>query len=88
MEETEIVEAVLRKQKLPDGVLGFEFQFGEDSTGDPALWIWFDVLDDLAPSKQKLTAYGSLAKAVKNELREKRISYWPFVRFRAAENQT
>jgi hypothetical protein len=42
------VEQLIREGKLPNFVVGADARVGEDSTGDPAVWVWFIVTDEAA----------------------------------------
>jgi hypothetical protein len=80
--EEATIRAVLKKHKLPPSVKGFELEFGEDSTGDLAVWILFDVDQDLQPSKEKLSALTRLDRSVRADLLATGITRWPYVKFR------
>jgi hypothetical protein len=67
------------------GFPSFELTFGEDSTGDPAVWIWFliDRADDA--DEARLRSLRRLRSSVQNALFEHRIARIPYIRFREAE---
>ncbi|MBI1776607.1 MAG: hypothetical protein HYR63_14775 [Proteobacteria bacterium] len=79
---------MVSKLKLPAGVKRFELQFGDDSTGDPAVWVLFIIDDDLNPSPKKVSEFSKLAQEVTADLLaklpKKGIERWPYVQFRAA----
>lgn len=62
----------------------FQLEFGEDSTGTPAVWVWFIVDDDLNPSKAKLSSANTLAQRIRSEVIRSGQGRWPYVSFRAA----
>lgn len=84
MGEARQIHALVRKHKLPPGVKTFELEFGEDSEGDPAVWVWFIVDDDLNPSPEKVSKLNKLARSVTTDIRSKIANRWPYVQFRAA----
>ncbi len=78
------VGALLKKHGLPDGVHGFEIEYGEDSVGNPATWVWLIVDDDLKPSKKKIRRFVDLSTAVTRDLWAAFPDRRPYVHFRAA----
>lgn len=80
--EAKKIHALLRRRRLPPSVRGFALEFGEDSTGDPAVWIWFEVDDDLRPSSRKLEELSELARSVTADILKKDFGRWPYVGFR------
>jgi len=78
------LNVVLKQQQFPYGIKGFDLEFGEDATGDPAVWISFPIDDDLHPSKEKLSRLNKLVQQTHDMIREYGVSRWPYVRFRAA----
>ena len=70
--------------KLKYPVRGIKVEFGTDSTGDPAAWIWIVVDDDLDPSREKVLQLNRLTDAVRDALLERSTDPWPYVGLRAA----
>jgi len=82
-DEAEMIRAGVEDRAFPPSVKGFAIEFGEDSTGDPAVWIWFEVDDDLNPSKEKLSELTGLYRSVTSDILKKLGgSPWPYVGFR------
>lgn len=81
--EASRVHDLVAKYANKAGYKHFQLEFGEDSTGTPAIWVWFIVDDDLKPSQEKLASANTLAQEVRSELirSEER---WPYVNFRTA----
>jgi hypothetical protein len=73
----------VKHQARPTDVRSFELNFGSDSTGDPAVWVWFLVQEDQNPSAEKIARLDRFAKAVRDALLGANIKYWPYVDFRA-----
>jgi hypothetical protein len=82
--EVRAILEILRRHRLPPGVEGPQLEFGEDSTGNPAVWLWFKIDEDLNPSDQKVSALNEFVRSVTADLLERKISRWPYVRFRVA----
>jgi hypothetical protein len=82
--EEKIVREILTRWTLPSNVHGFEIDFGEDSAGDPAVWIWLTVDDEIQPSDQSIAGLAQFVRGVRNDLLRAGLRYWPYVRFRPA----
>jgi hypothetical protein len=67
----------------PDDVKGYDVEFGSDWEGDPAVYVWFLVEDDLRPSEEKLERVGRYKNEVRRALLDAELSHWPFARLRA-----
>jgi hypothetical protein len=79
---SEGIETALRKMRhLPAAVKDWQVETGEDSTGDPAVWVWVTLEDDADFAvRQRLRT--SVRDAVHRNLR--RTEPWVYVRFRGA----
>ena len=82
--ETAIVRGILDKWQLPSNVRGTDLEFGEDSNGEPAVWIWLTVDDELKPSDESIVGLNWFVTNVRSELLRAGLHYWPYVRFRPA----
>ena len=87
-DEARVFHDIVRKitqefGRLPDGVQGVDFRFGEDSTGAPAVWVLFKGPDDLKPSKDKIATMQRFAKEVTSEIFRSGSERWPYVEFAA-----
>jgi hypothetical protein len=82
--EEKIVRGILKKWTLPPNVHRFDVDFGEDSTGDPAVWIWLTVDDELQPSPQSIAGLNSFVTDVRSDILRAGLRHWPYVRFRPA----
>jgi hypothetical protein len=72
-------EIVGRHGALPEGVRRVEFRFGEDSAGEPAVWIVFVASNDLKPSKGKIADLQRVADEVRSEVLRSDSQRWPYV---------
>ena len=75
----------LEKIPWPDGIHGMSIQLGEDWAGDPAIWIYFVVDDELKPSKARVDELSELASAVNLAIRRSDIGRFPYVDFRTRD---
>lgn len=75
---------LVKEYAVKAGYERFQLEFGEDSTGTPAVWVWFIVDDDLKPSQEKLASANTLVKTVRSELIRSGEERWPYVSFRTA----
>ncbi len=66
----------------PESIEHFDVQFGEDSEGEPAVWINFYVEDD---SEATISAVTTFAKRVQQDLLSHEWRQgWPYIRVRSA----
>jgi hypothetical protein len=65
--------------RLPEGVQRVEFHFGEDSEGEPAVWITFVARDDLKPSKAKISELQRIINEVRSQVIRSGTERWPYV---------
>ncbi len=73
-------DLVRRRFPLPDGFRTVKFRFGEDSAGDPAVWIVFIVeKDDLSPSRERIAEIRRAGEAMKSEVRRTGTERWPYI---------
>ncbi len=63
---------------LPAGVRRLQFRFGEDSVGDPAVWIVLVADDDLNPSKEKIAALGRFIDEVQAAILRSDTERYPY----------
>lgn len=82
--ESETVRRILNRWQKPPNVRDVDWEFGEDSAGEPALWIWLIVDDDPQPSAQSITGLNRFVTDIRGDLLRAGLRYWPYVRFRPA----
>ncbi len=73
--------------RLPGWVREIRFETGNDSNGDPAVWLWVEIEDDAATaemlSKNTRQVRGVLGECV----RQLEIPHWPYIRFRTSSER-
>jgi len=82
-EEAEIRELVSEAAK-PEGYSDFELTFGEDSTGDPAVWIWFLIDRPNEADEARLASVRRLRKRINEILFAHQIDRIHYIRYREA----
>lgn len=74
---------VIRSVPWPDYVFGADFRLGNDSTGDPAVWIWLLLNDDVEiESRAVQDELGRVRRAYLDEIQKAGINRWPYVSVR------
>lgn len=79
------IRAVLDRPGRPDSIHGYQLEFGEDHSGDPAVWVWLLVRDDnRSPQELQELLNTSIpySRSVGTELIGMGLEHWPYVRFR------
>jgi len=85
--ELEQVRDALESVQFPEFVLSWDFELGEDSTGDPAVWVWVIVRDDAADRPDFTKVSTGVEWKIREAFVAKGLGRWPFVRFRTASEQ-
>ncbi|MFO1079690.1 MAG: hypothetical protein U1E23_03560 [Reyranellaceae bacterium] len=78
------LRTLVARRARPRGYDRFELEFTEDSMGDPAIYVWFTVEDDLNPSKEKIASVNALVHDVTQALLDSGDGRFPYVQFRVA----
>ena len=79
MNEEELIKTVLKSLVRPAEVTAVDYQFADDSTGVPAVWVNLHVANDNSPSEQKVRKLSDFRKSVAKSLLDKNVSRWPYV---------
>ncbi len=79
-----VIKKVLAELARPKEVKAVDYEFGEDSTGAPAVWIYVR-LDDDNPSPEIVAKLSDYSRAVSQAILDSGIDFWPFVKFRATD---
>jgi hypothetical protein len=79
-----LMEAVYAsKTPFPDFILGIDYTLDIDATGDPGIWIWVIVPDDVDPDSPEFRTFSSwFDKAVRTALTHAKSQRIPYVHFR------
>lgn len=86
----ETIQAILAgidKSKLQVELLDWEIEIGENSTGDPAVWIWLILGDDEVNWKGEKIA--KLREFVRDRIWDRggENAPWPYIHFRAVSEK-
>ena len=76
------IRRLVKQVAEPEGFPLFELDFGEDSTGTPAVWISFLLDYEYPTTKDSIGALTRLGQRVKSNLFEHDINRVPYIRFR------
>jgi hypothetical protein len=80
--EARRIQALINRQKRPPGILTWEAKYGEDPTGEPAVWIWFHVKDEDRIPQRRIEELTDFMESVRSRLLEAKLGRWPYVGFR------
>ena len=80
--EVKRIHDLVRESAAPEGFRSFELRFGEDSTGDPAVWIWFAIDPQYPTAKESIQTLSRLQRRMKSALLRAQVDRIPYVRFR------
>ncbi|MBI3709287.1 MAG: hypothetical protein HY246_16665 [Proteobacteria bacterium] len=86
-QEVERIRDLMKGRALPAGVKNYEIELGEDSTGQPAMWIWFLVESSFQPTKETLDRLNDLARSFKATIFKAGIDRVPYVRLRSTDGK-
>jgi hypothetical protein len=56
-----------------------QFRFGEDSDGEPAVWITLFVQPDVNPSRETINEIDQLSESIRNEVINSDFRRWPYI---------
>lgn len=70
-------------QLLPDGVVELRFFVGEDSGGDPAIWVWAFLSDEATATHELLVKTGRRVRPIlRTAARAAAPNHYPYILFR------
>jgi hypothetical protein len=79
VDEAKVLHDIVRERvRLPKDVRRVEFRFGEDSTGESAVWIVLVTHDDLKPSKSKIASLQRVGEEVRSIVHSQ-TNRWPYI---------
>ena len=87
MQQTDALRKAIKGVKFPRGFVSWESRFGQDSSGDPAVWIWVIVDDDAADDPGFTAESTRVSREIREALQRTGSDRWPYVRFRTATEQ-
>lgn len=73
--------------RLPDWVREIRFETGNDSNGDPAVWIWVEIDDDAATANVLSRNTRQVRSLLGECVRHLEVPHWPYVRFRTSSER-
>jgi hypothetical protein len=80
--EARWIRELVKEAAEPEGFPLFELNFGDDSTGSPAVWISFFLDHEYPTTKESIEVLTRLGQRVKSSLFQHDISRVPYIRFR------
>jgi hypothetical protein len=78
VDEAKLGDIVRERVRLPEDMRWGEVRFGEDSTGEPAVWIVVVAYDDLKPSKSKVASLQRVREEVRSIVHSQ-TNRWPYI---------
>jgi hypothetical protein len=71
------------KMTFPDFVLGIDYTLDTDATGDPGIWIWVIIPDDLDPDSTEFREFVTVfPKVVRDALTTVKSDRLPYIHYR------
>lgn len=88
-EDLQIVVTLMKGVSIPAGVLSYDIQFDDDSTGDPAIFVMVKINDKYFTSRKKhLNELVEFMSAVTRQALTNGVSRWPYVKLISAPPRT
>jgi hypothetical protein len=79
VDEAKVLQDIIRERvRLPEDMHWGDFRVGEDSTGEPAVWIVVVAHDDLKPSKSKIASLQRAREEVRSIVHSQ-TNRWPYI---------
>jgi|GEM_PF-2355204 len=80
-DDARVIEEILRDLgPLPEGMHRVDYELGEDSVGDPAVWLLISADDDWKPSEKKIEDYYRFRRDLEMRVLMSGINRFPFTR--------
>ena len=86
--EEEMIRETLAALKRPSEVQDIQIEFGEDHSGNPAVWIKLSVTNSVRPRSPAWNDVFEYSQEIGQALSEKRLRHWPYVRFHSMAQAT
>lgn len=77
-----------RAGEFPPFVVGYEFELGDDHTGDPAVWVWLIVTDESEDQQQVYEWFRPLRAKIADRLDADGIDRLVYLYYRTVSEQT
>lgn len=89
-DEFRTIAEVIQAQRFPKGIkpTNYSIEFGEDSTGQPSVWIFLGVDEDHQdPPKGWISEVGDFVSQLRKSLLDnRRVRHWPYIELKASRN--
>jgi hypothetical protein len=80
--EASRIRTLINRHKRPRGILTWNAEYGEDTAGEPAVWIWFHIRDEDKIPQERVKELTDFVEAVRSKLLDSHLDRWPYVGFR------
>jgi hypothetical protein len=70
-----------KRKDFPKEVHDFVVRLGSDHSGEPAVYVIFEVKSAKSPSKSKVLEFRRFAGNIEEEILKKNLTHWPYIRF-------
>jgi hypothetical protein len=88
-EDLQIVVTLIEGLSIPAGVLSYDIQFDDDSTGDPSIFVMVTINDKHFTSRKKhLNELVAFMNEVTRQALMNGVSRWPYVKLIGAAPRT
>lgn len=79
MDDADLVKEVLEGIDLPREVKRFNVELADDSSGEPAVWIYLHIARDDHPSALKVRQLAAVGRVIEERLLDKHMGRLPYV---------
>jgi hypothetical protein len=88
MTEAKRIQGALEKARLPAYVRGFRYRLDTDSSGEPGVWIWLILSDNVAKGPDFARKSAELQRRITDVMSKSGVDRWPYVRFRSQSEES
>lgn len=85
-DKAKIIDDIIKDLKFPDYVVGLDFEFSDDWTGDPIIFVWIILTDQMAKSNNFFETSLDFQDQIRQSLGSK-FDEFAHIRFRSASEQ-
>lgn len=86
-DELRLLREAMKKVDFPDSVETWDYEFGRDSSAEPAVWIWLIVDDAAAEDTTLADVTIRLRREIHRAVQSVGLERWPYVRVRTVSEQ-